>query len=105
MLTRLESFAGWIVVIFEVKAGAGRHFASIGNMDQIHYALHLNFVTQVIYLWAIGVVKVSIGLFLTRFAMKKGYKIFIWTVIIVMALYTTICFFVRSLSLSLSLSS
>ncbi|RHZ56796.1 hypothetical protein CDV55_103410 [Aspergillus turcosus] len=34
-----------------------------------------------IYLWAIGMVKVSIGLFLLRFAPKKGYKIFIWVVI------------------------
>jgi hypothetical protein len=41
----------------------------------------LNFVTQGIYLWAIGMVKVSIGLFLLRFAPKKGYKIFIWVVI------------------------
>ncbi|OGE50290.1 hypothetical protein PENARI_c017G04799 [Penicillium arizonense] len=49
-------------------------------------------VPEGIYLWAIGLVKVSIGLFLLRFAPQKGYKIFIWVVIVLMTLYTAICF-------------
>lgn len=43
--------------------------------------MHLNFATQGIYMWAIGLVKISIGLFLLRFAPRKGYKIFIWVII------------------------
>lgn len=70
-----------MVTIFEVKKGAGKHHVYVGGPQQIADALHLNFVTQAIYLWAIGLVKVAIGLFLVRFALKKKYKIFIWVVI------------------------
>lgn len=84
-------------------------------------AMQLNFATQAIYMWAIGLVKISIGLFLLRFAPRRSYKILIWAIIGVyhaclpttaevhvytdkvnlvsialMALYTTICFFVRT---------
>ena len=49
--------------------------------DTAVLAMQLNFATQVIYLWAIGLVKVAIGLFLLRFAPRRGYKVFIWVVI------------------------
>ncbi|CAP99139.1 Pc22g18510 [Penicillium rubens Wisconsin 54-1255] len=48
-------------------------------------------------MWAIGLVKISIGLFLLRFAPRKGYKVFIWVVIVLMTLYTAICFLLDSL--------
>jgi hypothetical protein len=50
-------------------------------MDTAIKANQLNFATQGIYMWAIGLVKVSIGLFLLRFAPRKGYKVFIWVII------------------------
>ncbi|KAF7173842.1 hypothetical protein CNMCM6106_007944 [Aspergillus hiratsukae] len=107
LLTMALSLAGWAVIIPEVKYGAGRHTVYV--VDTAVMANRLNFATQGIYLWAIGMVKVSIGLFLLRFAPKKGYKIFIWVVIglshahahvedemltaaVAMTLYTTICF-------------
>ncbi|GAM35592.1 hypothetical protein TCE0_017f04044 [Talaromyces pinophilus] len=86
------SISGWAVIIPEVAHGAGRHLVYL-DPEVATTGLHLNFATQGIYLWAIGLVKISIGLFLIRFAPNKGYKIFIWTVIGMMAIYTTICFF------------
>ncbi|EAS31837.3 uncharacterized protein CIMG_07316 [Coccidioides immitis RS] len=90
-LTMALSLAGWAIIIPEVKYGAGRHMAYV--MDTVKTAMQLNFATQVIYLWAIGTVKISIGLMLVRFAPAKGYKLFIHIVIVLMAIYTTICFF------------
>lgn len=58
--------------------GAGRHTVYVENTASM--ATHLNFATQGIYMWAIGLVKISIGLFLLRFAPRRGYKIFIWVV-------------------------
>ncbi|KAF7622177.1 hypothetical protein F9C07_8209 [Aspergillus flavus] len=90
ILTMALSLAGWAIIIPEVIYGAGRHTAYV--KDTATTAMHLNFATQGIYMWAIGLVKISIGLFLLRFAPRKGYKIFIWVIIVLMLLYTTICF-------------
>jgi hypothetical protein len=78
-LTMLLSLCGFAIIVPEVKYGAGRHTVYVEHTAS--KAMHLNFATQGIYLWAIGLVKVSIGLFLLRFAPQKGYKIFIWVVI------------------------
>lgn len=76
-----KSISGWAVIIPEVAHGAGRHLVYLDPPEVATTGLHLNFATQGIYLWAIGLVKISIGLFLIRFATSKGYKIFIWTII------------------------
>ncbi|CAG7990594.1 unnamed protein product [Penicillium salamii] len=89
-LTMLLSASGFAITVPEVKYGAGRHVVFVGETAKT--AMHLNFATQAIYLWAIGTVKISIGLFLLRFAGKKGYKWFIWVVMVAMMLYTAICF-------------
>ncbi|CAG8077793.1 unnamed protein product [Penicillium olsonii] len=89
-LTMLLSAAGFAITVPEVKYGAGRHVVFVGETAST--AMHLNFATQAIYLWAIGTVKISIGLFLLRFAGRKGYKWFIWIVMVAMMLYTAICF-------------
>lgn len=77
--TMLLSVCGFGITVPEVKYGAGRHTVYV--QDTAVTAMRLNFATQGIYLWAIGLVKISIGLFLLRFASQKGYKIFIWVVI------------------------
>ncbi|GKZ22627.1 hypothetical protein AbraIFM66951_011510 [Aspergillus brasiliensis] len=74
----VDSLGGFAVIIPEVIYGAGRHTVYVENTASI--ATHLNFATQGIYMWAIGLVKISIGLFLLRFAPRRGYKIFIWVV-------------------------
>ncbi|GLA25769.1 hypothetical protein AnigIFM63604_005998 [Aspergillus niger] len=79
VLTMALSLAGFAVIIPEVIYGAGRHTVYVEDTASI--ATHLNFATQGIYMWAIGLVKISIGLFLLRFAPRRGYKIFIWVVI------------------------
>ncbi|BCS08560.1 hypothetical protein ALUC_20930S [Aspergillus luchuensis] len=90
VLTMALSLGGFAVIIPEVMYGAGRHTVYVENTASM--ATHLNFATQGIYMWAIGLVKISIGLFLLRFAPRRGYKIFIWVVMVVMLLYTIICF-------------
>ncbi|PWY88511.1 hypothetical protein BO70DRAFT_310345 [Aspergillus heteromorphus CBS 117.55] len=90
VLTMALSLSGWAIIIPEVMYGAGRHTVYVEKTATL--ASHLNFATQGIYMWAIGLVKISIGLFLLRFAPRRGYKIFIWAVIVLMLLYTTICF-------------
>ncbi|KAE8351516.1 integral membrane family protein [Aspergillus coremiiformis] len=90
VLTMALSLTGWAIIIPEVIYGAGRHTVYV--QDTATKAMHLNFATQGIYMWSIGLVKVSIGLFLLRFAPRKGYKIFIWAVIVLMLIYTTFCF-------------
>ncbi|KAJ6123881.1 hypothetical protein N7471_011198 [Penicillium samsonianum] len=89
-LTMLLSVCGFAIIVPEVKYGAGRHMVYV--QETAVTAMHLNYATQGIYMWAIGLVKISIGLFLLRFAPRKGYKVFIWVVIVLMTLYTAICF-------------
>ncbi|KAJ5570964.1 hypothetical protein N7535_004624 [Penicillium sp. DV-2018c] len=89
-LTMLLSACGFAIIVPEVKYGAGRHEVYVP--DTAVTAMWLNFATQGLYMWAIGLAKVSIGLFLLRFAPRKSYRSFIWVVILLMTLYTTICF-------------
>lgn len=51
------------------------------RLERGYHGYAFEFATQAIYMWAIGLVKISIGLFLLRFAPRRGYKIFIWVVI------------------------
>jgi hypothetical protein len=78
-LTMLLSACGFAIIVPEVKYGAGRHMVFV--QETAVTAMHLNYATQNLYLWAIGLVKISIGLFLLRFAPRKGYRIFIWSII------------------------
>ncbi|KAJ5963583.1 uncharacterized protein N7479_003459 [Penicillium vulpinum] len=89
-LTMLLSVCGFAIIVPEVKYGAGRHMVYV--QETAVKAMHLNYATQGIYMWAIGLVKISIGLFLLRFASVKRFRIFIWVVMVLMALYTAICF-------------
>jgi hypothetical protein len=50
--------------------------------------LRLNFITQPVYLFSITFIKVSIALFLLRFAPGRGYKAFLWGMQVFMAVYT-----------------
>ncbi|OXV07189.1 hypothetical protein Egran_05048 [Elaphomyces granulatus] len=90
--TMLLSVVGYGVVVQEVKYGAGRHLVYL-SPQTAKTGLLLNFVTQPIYLYASLFVKISIGLFLLRFAKDKKYRVFIKSVNMFMALYTTACFF------------
>lgn len=89
MLLSVCGFAIIAIIVPEVKYGAGRHVVYV--QETVVTAMHLNYATQGLYVWATGLVKVSIGLSLLRFASRKGYKVFIWVIIVLMALYTTIC--------------
>jgi hypothetical protein len=93
-LTMLLSLAGYVVIVQEIKHGAGRHMVYL-SPQTAKTGLLLNFITQPIYLYAIAFVKISIGLFLLRFAQDRKYRVFIKSVIVFMAVYTTACFFVR----------
>ncbi|KAF2752064.1 hypothetical protein M011DRAFT_15101 [Sporormia fimetaria CBS 119925] len=83
---------GQCIIIPQVMLGAGKH---IGDIDPIDFqqAFKLNFITQPIYLWAICLVKISIGFFLLRVAVQKFYRRLIIGVISFMAFYTLGCFF------------
>ncbi|PSN70207.1 hypothetical protein BS50DRAFT_308404 [Corynespora cassiicola Philippines] len=84
--------AGQIIIIPQVYYGAGRHIDQI-PLDDIHLALKLNFITQPIYLFAICIIKLSIGLFLLRIATETTYRRMIIGIMIFMGVYTVGCFF------------
>lgn len=95
MRVQTLSITGMCVVIPEVHYGAGRHAVYIANdpnlgPSAIITGLKLNFITQPIYLCAITFVKVSIGLFLLRFAPSKGFRVFIWCMQGFMCAYTVV---------------
>ena len=69
----MQCIAGQIIIIPQVYYGAGRHIDQI-PIDDIHLALKLNFITQPIYLFAICIIKLSIGLFLLRIATETMYR-------------------------------
>lgn len=69
----LQVVLGQCIIIPEVLYGAGRHIQDIPE-DDFMKAFRLNFVTQPIYLWAICLLKLSIGFFLLRIAVKPIYR-------------------------------
>jgi len=86
-----KSISGQGFIIMEVQNGGGRH---IGDVDQDTYikGMHYNFVTQPVYLWAICIVKLAVGLSLLRIAVEKKYRIAIYCVMGLMLFYTFGCF-------------
>ncbi|KAF2030070.1 hypothetical protein EK21DRAFT_66580 [Setomelanomma holmii] len=94
---RMIRNVGWdvssqCVVIPSVYYGAGKHVEYIDPVDFVK-AFRLNFITQPIYLFAICLVKLSVGLFLLRIAVKPFYKRLIISIMSFMAFYTIGCFF------------
>ncbi|KAH7349086.1 hypothetical protein BKA66DRAFT_477026 [Pyrenochaeta sp. MPI-SDFR-AT-0127] len=83
--------AGQIVIIPQVRLGAGKHLDQIPP-DEFQQAFKLNFVTQPLYLFAIMLIKESIGFFLLRIAITPFYRRTIISVMVFMAVYTTACF-------------
>lgn len=74
-----------------MRLGAGRHIDQIPPQD-FQEAFKLNFVTQPLFLWAICLVKLSIGFFLLRVAVTPFYRRAIIGVMVFMAVYTFGCF-------------
>jgi hypothetical protein len=72
-LTSLQCVVGQALIIPEVQSGAGRHKPFINEADFAH-GVKLNFITQPLYLFAICSVKISIGFFLLRVAVRKIYR-------------------------------
>lgn len=80
-----------MLVIPEVHYGAGRHsFYILRDLgpEGLKTGLKLNFATQITYVFAIALVKVSVGLFLLRLTPSKQYKYFIWSVLGFVTFYT-----------------
>lgn len=88
-----QSIAGEVMVIFEVKNGGGQHIGDVPQTTYIRGMLY-NFVTQPTYLWAICIVKMSVGFALLRIAVDKGWRITIQSIMGFMMFYTFGCFLV-----------
>jgi hypothetical protein len=75
-----------------VRLGAGRHIQYIDPVDFAN-GYKLNFITQPLYLYAICLVKISVGFFLLRIAAQPLYRHIITGIMVFMGVYTTGCFF------------
>ncbi|KAK4446709.1 hypothetical protein QBC34DRAFT_469259 [Podospora aff. communis PSN243] len=84
------SISGEGVVWGSVVNGAGRHLGDI-PLQKLGAGLKLNFVSQPIYLIAICVVKLTVGAMLLRIASVNFYKRLIISLMVFMALWTTLC--------------
>jgi hypothetical protein len=73
-------FAQMILIILQVRLGAGKHVDDIAYDDNIE-GLRLNFVTQPLCLIALALVKISIGMLLLRLTVSAKFKKFIWATI------------------------
>ncbi|KAH8732978.1 hypothetical protein GQ44DRAFT_781737 [Phaeosphaeriaceae sp. PMI808] len=91
--TMVLCIAGQCIIIPEVYYGAGKHLEYIFPPTHISVALKLNFITQPLYLFAICLVKVSVGLFLLRIAVQPFYRKLIIGIMSFMSFYTIGCFF------------
>ncbi|EQB47027.1 hypothetical protein CGLO_13878 [Colletotrichum gloeosporioides Cg-14] len=85
------SVAGEAVIIPQVHYGAGRHR---GDVEEAIFTIgvKLNFVSQLLYLTGICIVKLAVGCSLLRIAAKKIYKHTIASIMTFMTLYTAVCF-------------
>jgi hypothetical protein len=73
-------FVQMILIILQVRLGAGKHVDDIAHGDNIE-GLRLNFVTQPLCLVALALVKISIGMLLLRLTVSAKFKKFIWATI------------------------
>lgn len=88
-----QSIAGEVLVILEVKNGGGQHISDVPPTTYIHGML-FNFATQPTYLWAICIVKMSVGFALLRIAVDRAWRITIQSIMGFMLFYTFGCFLV-----------
>lgn len=79
----------FIVIIFEVSYGGGRHVQYIDPPSNVVTGLHLNFVTQPLCLIGLCLTKVSVGLFLLRLTPSPNFRRFIIATIIFTILSAT----------------
>lgn len=77
------------IVIAETYCGAGRHSAFLPP-NTVELRLKLSLALQPIYLFAISSIKISVALFLLRFARSKAYRRFLWGMIVFLVLYTVV---------------
>lgn len=85
------SLAGMGVTLGQVAHGAGRHAAYL-EPSIIDMGLKLNFVGQVLFLWAPCMVKVSIGLFLLRVTPDSIHRKIIYGAMSFIVAWTLACF-------------
>lgn len=74
--------AEMLVIVPEVRHGAGRHAQHIRPASDAVVGLHLNFVTQPLCLVSLCCTKVSVGLFLLRLKPSRPFVLFIRGVIV-----------------------
>lgn len=74
--------AEMMVIVPEVRHGAGRHVQYIRPESDVVVGLHLNFVTQPLCLISLCFTKVSVGLFLLRLKPSRRFVLFIRGVIV-----------------------
>jgi hypothetical protein len=79
----------FIVIIFEVGYGGGRHVQYIDPPSNVVKGLHLNFVTQPLCLIGLCLTKVSVGFFLLRLTPSPNFRRFIIGTIIFTILSAT----------------
>lgn len=82
-------FVEMMVIIPQVRLGAGRHYQYIDPPSNISKGLHLNFVTQPLCLIALCLTKISVGLFLLRMTPSPRFRYTIWGVMIFTVLSAT----------------
>ncbi|KAK3314859.1 hypothetical protein B0H66DRAFT_457855, partial [Apodospora peruviana] len=70
-------FVEMMIIIPQVRLGAGRHWQYIDPPENIPLGLHLNFITQPLCLIALCLTKVSVGLFLLRLTPSVKFRYFI----------------------------
>ncbi|KAJ5062481.1 hypothetical protein J3E72DRAFT_187717 [Bipolaris maydis] len=90
ILSMVLCIAGQCVIIPQVYYGAGRHIEYIDPKD-FSQAMKLNFISQPIYLFAICFVKISVGFFLLRIAVRPFFRRLIMGIMIFMGVYTFGC--------------
>lgn len=87
--------SGQGIVWGSVVNGAGRHMGDI-PLENIGAGLKLNFISQVIYLIAICVVKLAVGAMLLRIASLPIYKLITKSLMGFQAVWSTMCMLVSS---------
>ncbi|KAL6171274.1 hypothetical protein ACJQWK_04212 [Exserohilum turcicum] len=90
ILSMMLCIAGQCVVIPQVHYGAGRHIEHIAPKS-FQQAMKLNFISQPIYLLAICFVKISVGFFLLRIAVRPFFRRLIIGIMVFMGVYTFGC--------------
>ena len=85
---KISATANWGLIVETVRHTGGRHIVYI-SPDDLTTVFRLSFIGNILWLWSVTFIKVSIALMLLRIKQTKTWKWAIWSMMAILAASAT----------------